>query len=153
MSTLKLNSRERVDHSRDEARQEARTNRVPITGPRNILTVSESIKDPSKSYCWVNDDDRGSIQRYLDSGYEFVISNVNTGETTVDRPTASGQSVIAKNVGGGMEAYLMAIPKEWLEEDLAAEEQYRRDAEQEMFRGFEGSYTKTLDYSHGSNKR
>jgi len=155
MSTLQVKNRDHVDHSRDEARQEVVTKRtrIPITGPRNILNVPFTI--PGKHLCWINDDERDSISLALQQGYEFVKSNVKIGETTVNRPTAGDTSVISKNVGLGMTAFLMAIPQEYYDEDMAAAENLRSQQEREMRRGatFEGGYTKKSDLESGSNSK
>ena len=152
-TTQTIVSRDRVDHSRDELRQDARQTRIPINGVRNILTVPEENRDPAKHYCWVNDDDKGSIIRFQNAGYEFVQSNSSTGETTVDRPNNSTESVVWKNVGQGMIAYLMAIPNEYYEADREEELRLIADQEMEMFRGFEGSYVKSLDFKVGSKTK
>lgn len=138
-NTLNIKNRDRVDHSRDEVRQEVRTKRTPVGGARNILTVEHEI--PGKHLCWVNDDEKGSVQRYLAAGYEFVKSNMSTGETTVDRPASGDNSVVSKIVSGdGMIAYLMAVPIEYYEEDMAAEQAELDAQEQELYRAFEGAY-------------
>lgn len=149
--TLK-DQRGHVDHSRDEVRQEARPQRARLNGPRDVLTLPSYMNDESKHFCFVNDDDKGSVQRFLDAGYEFVRSNVSTGETTVDRPTKGDSSVVTKNVGNGMTAYLMCCPIEYYEEELAAIEAETARGEADMFRGFEGSYVKALDYASGKKK-
>jgi len=151
-NTLQLNARGHQDHSRDEVRQEARPQRTRLNGPRDILTLPAYMQDESKHFCFVNDDAKGSVQRFLDAGYEFVRSNVKTGETTVDRPAAGDNSVVTKNVGQGVTAYLMCCPIEYYHEELDAIEADTARGEADMFRGFEGSYLKALDYVSGKKK-
>ena len=138
-NTLKVRGRE--DHSRD-TRAETRKTRTPINGPRDILNPGVPL-DPSLHYVWVNDDDKGSIQKYKDAGYEFVLSNAQVGETTPDRPVDNTDSVVWKNMGGGVIGFFMAIPMEWYNEDRAAEKLERDQMMAEHYRqgtGFEGSY-------------
>jgi hypothetical protein len=142
MSNAKVSTRGRADHSLDEKRAKVRKNRTPINGPRNILNPGVEL-DPSLHYCWVNDDDKGSVQKYLDAGYEFVMSSAEIGETTPDRPVDNTESVVWKNVGNGVVAYFMAIQKEWYEEDRAAENAERKAMMAEHYRQgtqFDGSY-------------
>ena len=152
MSTLTIKNREHADHSRDEARQEVtqKRARIPITGPRNILNVPFEI--PGKHLCWINDDERDSVSLAIQQGYEFVKSNVTIGETTINRPSKGDSSVVWKNVGLGMVAYLMAIPQEYYDEDMATAESHRLEQDKELKRGsrFEGSYTKKVDIDQGS---
>ncbi len=96
-----------------------RPRRIPVSGPRDILTVQD--KDPNYVYRMVNDiDDR--IERFKLGGYEIVTSEHEIGMPSVDRASRTGKfgSAITKNVGGGVTAVLMRIPKEFWDEDQAA---------------------------------
>ena len=95
-----------------------RVKRVPVGGPRNILTVAQ--KDPNFVYRWVNDVP-GRIAAFKEGGYEVVTSDNEVGDKTVDRGSKLG-SAITKSVGGQITAVLMRIPKEWYDEDQAAKQ-------------------------------
>ncbi len=95
-----------------------RPKRVPVGGPRNILTVAQ--KDPNYVYRWVNDVP-GRIAAFKEGGYEVVTSDNEVGDKTVDRGSKLG-SAITKSVGGQITAVLMRIPKEWYDEDQAAKQ-------------------------------
>ena len=95
-----------------------RPKRVPVGGPRNILTVAQ--KDPNFVYRWVNDVP-GRIAAFKEGGYEVVTSDNEVGDKTVDRGSKLG-SAITKSVGGQITAVLMRIPKEWYDEDQAAKQ-------------------------------
>ena len=95
-----------------------RPKRVPVGGPRNILTVAQ--KDPNYVYRWVNDVP-GRIAAFKEGGYEVVTSDNEVGDKTVDRGSKLG-SAITKSVGGQITAVLMRIPREWYDEDQAAKQ-------------------------------
>jgi len=95
-----------------------RAKRIPVGGPRNILTVAQ--KDPNYSYRWVNDTP-GRIAAFKEGGYEVVTDDNEVGDNTVDRGSKLG-SAITKSVGGHTTAVLMRIPKEWYDEDQAAKQ-------------------------------
>ena len=95
-----------------------RPKRVPVGGPRNILTVAQ--KDPNYVYRWVNDVP-GRIAAFKEGGYEVVTSDNEVGDKTVDRGSKLG-SAITKSVGGQITAVLMRIPKEWYDEDQEAKQ-------------------------------
>lgn len=95
-----------------------RPERIPVAGPRNVLTVAN--KDPNFEYRFVNDTgDR--IERFKAGGWEVVTSEDEVGDKKVDRGTKLG-SAITKAVGGQVTAVLMRIPKEWYMEDQAAKQ-------------------------------
>ncbi len=96
-----------------------RPRRIPVSGPRDVLTVAG--KDPNYVYRMVNDvDDR--IERFKRGGYEIVTSEHEIGMSTVERSTRTGKfgAAVTKQVGGGVTAVLMRIPKEFYDEDQAA---------------------------------
>ena len=124
-----------------ETKQRApeRAKRVPVSGSRNILTVDNL--DPSYNYRWVNDTD-GRIKRFTSGGYEHVNDDVAVGDKTVDSAKGAA-SVISKDVGAGVTAYLMRIKREWYEEDKAAKQRKVDEQEESMKRqvnGIEGGY-------------
>lgn len=96
---------------RNNIRRE-RANRVPL-GERDILTV-KGIKDTNDFvYRWVNDrDDR--LQKLWDAGYEFVDAEGKIVGDNVDSGRKAA-SVMVKDVGQGVKAYLMKQPRDiWL---------------------------------------
>ena len=107
--------------------------RTPVSGARNILTVSNS--DPNYMYRWVNDT-VGRIQMFTEAGYEVVTKDLEVGDATVDKLSKVG-SAITRTVGGLMTAVLMRVPREWYNEDQAtkmaevdaAENAMRQDAQ------------------------
>jgi hypothetical protein len=96
----------------------ARPKRTPIAS-RNILTITG--KDPDKVYRIVNDTgDR--IEAFKEAGYELVpAKDVRVGDKRVNSSTPEG-SYAQVSVGGGQKAFVMAIPKEWYDEDQQAKQ-------------------------------
>jgi hypothetical protein len=82
---------------------------------KNILGVT-GIR-PDFHACWVNEP---NVPRYLDAGYTFVENDVAFGSYHVQQANPHGARY-ARNVGLGMIAYLMEIPKEYYESDRAKE--------------------------------
>lgn len=122
----------------------ARPNRIPVGANRDVLTV-DGIPDGYVGR-WVNDTE-GRIQKFLDGGYEFVTEEgVTVGERTVDNSEGREKagSVKSRAVGQGITAYLMAIKKEWYEEDQTAKASEIAENETELFRklnsGSDGTY-------------
>jgi len=118
-----------------EVKQEVvakRRRRVPLGRPRNLLSVLD--QDPNWQYRWINDkNDR--IDRAKEGGYEPVLGGHKVGDVTLD----GGQnpkfgSAVAKQVGGGMWAVLMRVPREIYEEDQKAKMDDLLDAERQMVR-------------------
>lgn len=94
-----------------------RAERIPVSGPRDILAVRE--QDPNYVYRWVNDVDN-RVDRFKAGGYEVVTApNVRVGDKQVDSGSQLG-SAVTKAVGGKIMAILMRIPKEWFDEDQQA---------------------------------
>lgn len=87
--------------------------RVPINGSRDVLTVKGIPEDLHS--CWVND---YNVQRYLDAGYSYWTGTEPIGDRKVDKDSSMASSVMAKNVGNDVTAYLMVIPKELYDEDM-----------------------------------
>src|SRR3990167_10351108 len=90
------------------AKRERRTI-SPVNGRRNILTVKGLA--PGMVGRWVdNDPDR--VAQLSEQGYEPVREAVQVGDISIDSGKPMG-AVVTKRVGGGKEAILMQIPKEW----------------------------------------
>lgn len=110
-------SARRIEHTenrpaRGENRAE-RPQRVPINGNVDILAV-KGIK-PDMHACWVNEP---LVPRFQQAGYTFVDYDVSFGTYNVKQGNPLGARY-ARDVGQGVTAYLMEIPKEWWEEDQA----------------------------------
>lgn len=93
-----------------------RVQRTPV-GTRNVLSVRG--KDPDKAYRIVNDDpDR--IEQFKAAGYEVVLAkDVQVGDKRVDGTSPEG-SAASVSVGGGKKGVVMAIRKDWYDEDQKA---------------------------------
>ena len=108
-----------------------RPKRTNINGQRNVLTVKG--KDPSYEYRIVNDTgDRVASMEGI--GYEIVTDQgVQVGDRRIANPTKEG-SPIKVSVGGGTQAYVMRIKKEWYEEDQAAKSNAIKETEKGLAR-------------------
>jgi len=128
------------------ARPSKRPNRIPVSGKRDILTVEG--KDPNYKYTWVNDTN-GMVQRFKQGGYEVVEHDVMVGQNQADHSNPTSKAV-SMNVGQGVTAYLMRIPKEWHDEDMKAKQDRIDRSEADLKRtlnsGKDGTYGKvTID--------
>lgn len=115
--------------------------RTALTGGRNILTVHGL--DPNYHYCWVTDIN-GKVEHFQEMGYEFEHQeNLGVGDVSVDQGKSVG-SKISKNVGGGLNAYLMKFPKdEWdaAMGDIQSElDQQEREWKKQLNSGKDGTY-------------
>lgn len=123
--------------------------RVPINGGRDILTVRGIPEDLHA--CWVND---YNVQRYLDAGYSYWTGNASVGDRKVDDNSGMTDSVVSKNVGNGVTAYLMVLPIEAYTEDMKTFHQNIDSQESILFRSqkqAEGRYG-NIEVNHGGNK-
>jgi hypothetical protein len=123
-----------------EAEDSDRPKRVPINGSRDILKVKGI--PPNLHPCWVNDVDN-NLERYQAAGYYFWIKPVAVGDNKIDSDSPMGSGVISKNVGNGVTAYLMVVPVEYYDEDMAAQQKDLSDREAILFRNLkqgEGRY-------------
>jgi hypothetical protein len=94
------------------ARRNRRT-KSPVNGRRNIMTVKGLA--PGMIGRWVdNDPDR--VDALMEHGYEPVRKPVQVWDISIDSGQQMGATV-TKRVGGGKEAILMQIPKEWYDAD------------------------------------
>jgi len=100
-----------------------RPTRVPVSGHRDILTVSG--KEDGYVYRWVLDkqEDGGRIQKFLNAGYEFVQSD-HVGQVGQDDvyQTKNVGSIVRKPSGDGQYLYLMRIDQDWYTEDQTSKE-------------------------------
>lgn len=122
------------------SRAKSRPKRVPVSGPRNILNVHD--QDPDFVDRWVNDVDN-RVQRFKEGAYGHVIDkNIKVGD---GQPDNVG-NVVSKDVGKGVTAYLMRIPRHFYEEDQARKQKEVDKSEDAMKRslnsGEDGQYGK-----------
>lgn len=111
-------------------RRVTRANRTPVSGPRDILTVT--FKDPNYFYRWVKDLP-GRVQRFENAGYETVVDkDAQVGQRTVDSSSRLGSAVT--RLDGANTLVLMRIPLEWYNEDQEAK-QREVDAMEDALRG------------------
>lgn len=104
------------------ARSEAkRPKRQSINGSRNVLGVSG--KEAGFEYRIVNDTgDR--IAQFEELGWEVVKdTNIKVGDRRVANPTSEG-SAVKVSVGGGVQAYVMRMRKDWYDENQAEKQEY-----------------------------
>jgi hypothetical protein len=109
-----------------EDSQQKKRERRPINGHRTILEVRG--KEPGFHYAWIADD---KVFAATEGGFEYVTHPVEVGHKRIDVSTMQG-SKISRNLGGGLVGYLMRIPQEWYDEDMASEQE--RVNEQERAR-------------------
>lgn len=120
------------ERNEKQLNRSGRPQRVPLQA-RNILTVKGVPEDLHA--CWVNDTEN-NVERYLDAGYSFWEGTVSVGEKKVDSNSQIGKRV-SKNVGNGVTAFLMVIPKDLWEEDFKAEQRKVTENEAALFRSIE----------------
>ena len=108
--TLERNKTERPDKL-DRSKRE---DRVPIHGDRDRLSIEG--QEEGYHYCWVNDN---NVPKFERAGYEFVEHAVVVGDRRVDAASSTGVKH-SLAVGNGVTAYLMRIPNEYFDLDMAA---------------------------------
>ena len=94
-----------------------RRERMPVSGPRDILTVTK--QDPNYVYRWVKDVP-GRIQRFIDGGYDIVNHETSVGQRSVDSGSRLGSAIT--RLDGGNTLVLMRILREWYNEDQEAKQ-------------------------------
>lgn len=119
---------------------ETRPTRVPLDGPRNLLTIPQHLEKPGVHYTWQHEVD---VPRFQAAGYDFVTDPIAVGDPTVNttsRINAPGNSVVLRYKGDVL--YLLAIPEEWYNEDQQRMEDQRKATEDQMRRIGDGEYGK-----------
>lgn len=99
-------------------KRQARPERIPVNGTRDILTVSG--RDPNYEYRWVLDQP-GRIDKFKQAGYEVVTDDLKVGQKAVDSSDKKLGSAITTS-RGGQTLVLMRVLKEWYEEDQKAKQ-------------------------------
>lgn len=95
--------------------EQGRRQRKPLGQPQQKLKAS--VPDGMQGY-WFNDKP-GRLQQALEAGYTFISDE---GSELEGREGARSELVGTKEDGTPMHAYLMAIPKEWYQEDQQAKQ-------------------------------
>lgn len=103
-----------------------RRQRNSITGYKTKLAITG--EEPGFHYAWMNDENTGTA---LDCGYDFVTHDLKVGNKHINVAELQGAK-IARNVGGGVVAFLMRIPQDWYDEDMLAEQREKVDAKEEQ---------------------
>lgn len=117
----------------DEARQpdrnpSGRRKRVPLGVQQQRLGAR--VPDGMVGR-WVNDTP-GRIDRARQAGYEFINED---GRTAAERESCRSEIVGTAREGGPLRAYLMAIPRQFYEEDQAAKQEPLDRFEEDLRRG------------------
>lgn len=121
-------------------RASGRPKRTPISGRRNVLTLRGAEQD--KFHYRIVNDTGDRVKQLQDIGYEIVTDpTVQVGERRVANPTQEG-APIKVSVGGGVQAYVMRIPKEYFNED----QKQKNDYVDELERGIKREAEKAADY-------
>lgn len=117
---------------RQELMQEQRPTKTPVGDRPGPLRPRVPLDEANYAYRWVND--RGDrILDLMEMGWIFV---KNDGSFIQDRTADTGKfdgSLISKRVGGGITAYLMAMPRELFEERQAAKHELADEQEHAMY--------------------
>lgn len=130
---------------------EKKRTRVPVSDQRDQMTV-RGLDTENFVYRWVNDvGDR--IPKFLLAGYNFIKADdkVHVGETQIDW-TKPQFSLVHRGVGGGVQAYLMGIPKEWYEEDQRSKDAKIDEAEKAMYQAAQSIGYGKISSERKSNK-
>jgi len=121
-----MRGQERKRENEVEKRDNEVKRRVPVSGPRDVLTVHGT--DPNYMYRFVNDTGN-RIQRFQNGGWEIVQDDLEIGAPRVGVPASEGTPVKV-SVGQGTQAYLMRIKREWYFEDQKAKQDLVSEREQ-----------------------
>jgi hypothetical protein len=100
----------------NQASRHPRPKRRSFAEQRNSLTFDG--QDPNYVYRVFNDVD-GRLQKAEIAGYEYVRSDEQLGDPTVDSAKTQG-TVVTKPVGSGRTGVLMRIKRDWYDEDQQA---------------------------------
>lgn len=128
--------------TRAEDRPTREAKRIPVSGNRNIMTVTD--RDPNYRYRWVNDNSDGRIDMFKQGGWELVEKKDHkVGDRSVNSSKGT-TTLVTKMVGKDVTAYLMRINMTFYEEDQAAKHKAILETEEDMKRqlnsGKDGTY-------------
>lgn len=136
-----------MSKSRTDGREEVRRKRVPMSGRRTKLQLSDEdakeFKEHGWTVRWVNDKD-GRIQQALAGGYNFVTQEEapSIGQFAVEGKSndLSGKVSMIVSRGGGdpIEAFLMKIQTKYYNEDQDMKESKNRAYDEALRAGQPG---------------
>lgn len=109
----------------EETAKPVKRERNSIGAYRTKLEVTG--QEPGFHYSWINEENVGTAE---DSGYDFVTHNCKIGNRHINVSEIIG-GTIRRNVGGGVTAFLMRVPQEWYDHDMAEEQRLKVDALEE----------------------
>lgn len=131
MSPTTSGSKE-MPKSRTDGREEAKRVRVPISGRRTKLQLSEedkkNFKENGWTVRWINDKD-GRIQQAIAGGYNFVTPeeapSIGQYSLTKGSDDLNGRVSLIVSKGGGdpLTAFLMKIQTKFYREDQFTKEE------------------------------
>lgn len=108
------------------------TNRIPLGGASQTLALPIELKErferEGKHLHWIRDDERGRYQAAKNSGYEHVVDDQGNN--------------VRRNSGDRI-LYLMALPKEFREQDLKLKKQRAAASLGEQVSIGDGEYSPT----------
>ena len=144
----KIRIKEKGNESRSEVRRESKTPRVPFSGFRQRLQLSDlDMKDAEKRGMvmrWFNNES-GRIEQALGAGYDFVnpmyVPSLGHGAIFRDSSDPESQARVSVVVSKGepiIRAYLMEIRKEYYQEDQAAKEKHNQKVDEALAQGGAG---------------
>lgn len=112
--------------------------RRPINGHKSILEVRG--KEPGFHYAWIPEPE---VYLRQENGFEHVRHAVTVGTKRID-VSASPTSHVTVKLGAGLIGYLMRIPQEWYDEDMAQSQEHVNEQERARIResssdGLQGS--------------
>jgi len=148
---------------RNSEKSEGKTRRVPFSGPRLKLQLSDEDMKEFKARGmvprWFNDES-GRVEKARGGGYKFVKPEhaKSLGQGALHRDStdesASRVSVIVNRGDPAIRAYLMEIQKEFWDEDQAAKEGINQQVDEALAAGgaggasIENQYGPGVTYSH-----
>ena len=125
-----------VKPDRWAALREQGRDRTPVGGYRDILTIEGRRED--LHYRWVLDsnEDGKNIWKFRNGGWQFVMADEldGIGQDMVMKSRNIGTLIRVPANRQGDYLYLMAIPKEWYEENQRQKQQEIDEREKSMFR-------------------
>lgn len=141
--------------SRTQERREGKRERVPMSGHRSKLQLSESdrkaLDEAGFVPRWVNDVD-GRVEQALAGGYVYVEPEEakSVGQMALHEGNSDLNGRVSKIVskGGGqpIRAYLMKIKKEFYDEDQAAKQARNDEIEDALRNGQPGGADTSSQY-------
>ena len=147
---------------REQEKKEGRTVRVPFSGPRLKLQLSDQERKvfETRGFVprWINDQD-GRLQRAISGGYNYVDPRYasSVGGNALHAGNTSQDSRVSIVVSRGepvITSYLMEIKKEYYEEDQKAKQDRNDMVDKSLAAGnaggadIENAYGDGVTYSH-----